>query len=154
MSKNLQMLLIEEQHLLRCRLIHRSQPGLRAIESPIRILIIPAHIHPTISTVVLLNSIDLLKKWVPSPVLGRRWLPIILALIYVTPEFLDGVVILDLLLGIALPSSFLLLGRGRFRAFVLEGRARAFFVQGFSAGFLGFGLAWGGLAADALPVGF
>ena len=106
------MLLVEEQHLLRCRLIHRSQPRLRAIEPAIRILVIPAHIHPTISAIVLLNCIDLLQKWVPSPVLGRRRLPIIFALIYVPSEFLDGIVILDLLLGIALPSSLLLLARG------------------------------------------
>ena len=122
------MLLIEEQHLLRCRLIYRGQPRLRAIEPPIGVLVIPADIHPTIPAIILLNRIDLLKKGVPSPILGCRRLPIILALIYVPSEFLDGVVILDLLFGIALPSSLLLLGCGRFRAFVLEGRARAFLV--------------------------
>jgi len=114
-SEDLQMLLVEEEHLLRRRLVDRRQLGLGPIEPPIDILIVPADVDPAIATIILLNRVHLMQKRVPCAVLGRHGLPVVGALLHVAAE-LDHLLLFLLLLGrVAFSASLLLLGRGGLR---------------------------------------
>lgn len=106
------MLLVEEEHLLRRRLVDRRQLGLGPIEPPIDVLVIPADVDPAISAVILLDRVHLVQQRVPGAVLGRHWLPVVGALLHVAAE-LDHLLFFLLLLGrVAFSTPLLLLGRG------------------------------------------
>lgn len=114
-TEDLQMLLVEEEHLLRRCLVDCRQLGLGPIEPAIDILIVPADVDPAIATVILLDRVHLMQQRVPGAVLGRHGLPVVCALLHVTAE-LDHLLLFLLLLGrVAFSASLLLLGRGGLR---------------------------------------